>query len=162
MIYVCQYCGKECKNSNSLKNHENRCPSNLERSYVNGMTGKHGENQFTKAKDLGIDNPTHSVETIQKIRDRAKNRTHSEETKLKLSIAAKINEFGGHTSKQQIYFEKRNGDVVYLQSSYEIRFAEILESIGVEWSRPNPVIWIDPFGKYHRYYPDFEINRKIF
>lgn len=26
--YICKYCGKECKNANSLRNHERLCKSN--------------------------------------------------------------------------------------------------------------------------------------
>lgn len=65
---------------------------------------------------------------------------------------------GGHTSKKNIYFEKNNGDIVYLQSSYEIAFATILEEKCIDWSRPEPLIWVDCDNKDHRYYPDFKIN----
>ena len=67
-------------------------------------------------------------------------------------------ELGGHTSKKQIYFEKKDGNVVYLQSSYEIRFAEILEQLDIVWERPPPFKWVDDVGVNHRYYPDFKIG----
>ena len=54
-MYICQYCNKECKNSNSHKNHERTCPSNPNRKYNNGMLGKKGANQWTKAKETGIE-----------------------------------------------------------------------------------------------------------
>ena len=31
MKYICKYCGRECKNTNSLKNHERLCKSNPNR-----------------------------------------------------------------------------------------------------------------------------------
>lgn len=65
---------------------------------------------------------------------------------------------GGHTSKKQLYFKKKTGEVVYLQSSYEIRFAEILEELDIAWERPSPFIWVDKDGISHRYYPDFKIG----
>lgn len=37
---ICQYCGKECKNANSHRNHERTCPKNPNRNYKNGMLGK--------------------------------------------------------------------------------------------------------------------------
>ena len=89
---------------------------------------------------------------------RMKNRIVSEETKKKLSKRAKERNFGGHTSKRKLYFKKNNGDVIYLQSGYEIKLAQILECNNIEWSRPAPFIWVDVNGEDHRYYPDFKIN----
>ena len=66
--------------------------------------------------------------------------------------------FGGHTSKKKVYFKKTDGTEVYLQSSYEIRFAELLEEMNIQWSRPPPLLWVDRNGKYHRYYPDFKVG----
>ena len=54
-MLICKYCEKECKNQNSLKNHERRCPRNENRVYKNGKLGKSGGNQYTKAKELGIE-----------------------------------------------------------------------------------------------------------
>lgn len=34
----CQYCGKQCKNLNSLKQHEIRCPNNADRLTYNSLT----------------------------------------------------------------------------------------------------------------------------
>lgn len=83
---------------------------------------------------------------------------HTNETKDKLRKAAKKNKLGGHTSKKQIYFKKKDGEVVWLQSSYEIRFAELLEELNIKWSRPSPLNWVDDNGIEHRYYPDFKIG----
>ena len=76
----------------------------------------------------------------------------------RLSKAAKDKELGGINSKQRLYFRRKNGCVVYLQSSYEIKFAEILEELNVDWCRPRFVWWTDSNGERHRYYPDFKIG----
>lgn len=76
----------------------------------------------------------------------------------KISVAAQRNGLGGHTSKKQLWFQKADGSVVFLQSSYETKFAMILEDLAVEWTRPVPFQWIDANGKNHRYYPDFKIG----
>lgn len=91
-----------------------------------------------------------------------KGRPHTEESKANLSKIAKANGLGGHTSKRKLYFKKNDGTEVYLQSSYEIKFAEILEELNIIWERPAPLIWIDDEGKDHRYYPDFKIGEKYF
>lgn len=36
-IQYCQYCGKECKNTNSLKQHEVRCRENPNRKAFNNL-----------------------------------------------------------------------------------------------------------------------------
>ena len=90
--------------------------------------------------------------------DRARNRIVSDATKAKMSRIAKERHFGGHTSKRKVHFTKQNGDVVYLQSSYEVKFATILEMLGIDWVRPDPLGWIDAYGVSHRYYPDFKVG----
>ena len=162
-MLICKYCEKECKNQNSLKNHEHRCPRNENRVYKNGMLGKSGGNQYTKAKELGIEiYGKQSKEAKKKISEINKKRGQTLEAKAKLSKLAKERGLGGHTSKQRLYFKKNNGDVVYLQSSYEIKFAKLLEEMDIEWSRPGPLYWVDETGNDHRYYPDFLIQNKYF
>ena len=65
-MLICQFCMKECKNKNSLAQHERCCPSNPNRNYKNGMFGKKGTNQYSKAKELGVDAKM-SESTKQKI-----------------------------------------------------------------------------------------------
>lgn len=67
------------------------------------------------------------------------------------------NEFGGQNSKTKIWYTKKNGERVHLQSSYERRVAESLDENDVEWTRPSFLRWVDEDGKSHRYYPDFYI-----
>lgn len=52
----------------------------------------------------------------------------------------------------------KDGTEVYLQSSYEILFATLLDEMNIEWSRPEPLEYIGDDGKHHRYYPDFKIS----
>lgn len=79
----------------------------------------------------------------------------TQKTKDKLSKIAKINELGGHTSKKQIFYKTIEGNVVYLQSSYEIKVANELDNNGIKWTRPKFIEWIDDNKLSHRYYPDF-------
>lgn len=59
---LCKFCSKECKNDNSLRNHERCCPSNPNRNYKNGMTGKSAWNKgLTKADDPRIAQQAESV-----------------------------------------------------------------------------------------------------
>ena len=120
-------------------------------------------NQYTKAKELGIaPYGLQSIEAKKRVAEGNKKRGQTLESKKKLSKIAKERGLGGHTSKQRLYFKKNNGDEVYLQSSYEIKFAEILEDLCIEWERPEPLPWIDIDGNDHKYYPDFKIGQKYF
>lgn len=51
----CKFCGKECKNDNSLRNHERLCPNNPDRIYVSHTLGKIPWNKgLTKENDERI------------------------------------------------------------------------------------------------------------
>jgi len=65
--------------------------------------------------------------------------------------------FGGHTSKYTVYYKKLNGDVVFLQSNYELTMAIDLDNNKIEWIRPKPLLWKDGKGLQHKYYADFYI-----
>lgn len=131
------------------------CPKNENRKIRTNYTkGYKGSNQFIKAKENNLDIPVHAM----KGKAGKSGYKHTEKFKQEQSIRAKERGLGGHTSKRRLYFKKNDGEVVYLQSSYEIEFASLLEELGISWSRPNPVIWTDDEGVDHRYYPDFLIG----
>lgn len=150
----CRYCGKDCKNENSLRNHERLCKLNPDRQLsgfeLYNKSGKHiGVNQYTKAEELGLPKPMLSEEARKKLSEKGKLQRHSEETKKKLSEAAKRNNFGGwHTSKTFNY------KGIKLDSSYEVKFAEDLDKNNIKWERPKPLLY-KLNGEEHRYYPDF-------
>lgn len=58
MLY-CQFCGRECKNNNSLRNHERLCHSNPNRQISYGNHGKMPKHKYgyyhTKCKVGGIE-----------------------------------------------------------------------------------------------------------
>lgn len=63
--------------------------------------------------------------------------------------------FGATKYFLKLYFIKNNGEVIYLQSSYEIRMADQLEKNNIKWIRPEPITWVDKNKEKHRYYADF-------
>ena len=87
--YICRFCGSERKSKYSLGSHEYKCPSNSDRKYINGMTGKKGSNQFTYAKKHGLPQPNPII---------AKGmlgKTQSNEAKKKISESQKMNHKNG-------------------------------------------------------------------
>jgi CRISPR/Cas system-associated protein Cas10 (large subunit of type III CRISPR-Cas system) len=73
----CSFCGRVCKNHNSLINHERLCRANSNRDISSfakwNKEKERGENQFTKAISLGLSKPTISTETRKKLSDKASN-----------------------------------------------------------------------------------------
>lgn len=60
-----------------------------------------------------------------------------------------------------IEYKKKNGDIIKLQGTYELRFAKILDEIDINWIKPtiwnreHQFNWLDKKGKSHWYTPDF-------
>lgn len=161
------YCSLTCRNtrthseqtkkkiSESVKNNYIENPDIIER-IKNSSTGKKHSNTIKKkisdsVKRIFKDNP----QIIEKIKNSSTGKKHTEITKKKLSEIATQRGLGGHTSKKSFYYQMKNGDTVYLQSSYEISVAKSLDKHNIEWTRPTPVMWVDENGINHRYYPDF-------
>lgn len=98
-----------------------------------------------------------SAETRRKISQIKTGRTFPDSFKKTMSEVAKRRCLGGHTSKIRIWYKMIDGSEIYLQSSFEVRMAQLLDRMQIAWSRPEPLIWTDCSG-HHRYYPDFKVG----
>lgn len=102
----CKFCGKECKNNNSLVQHEIRCKSNPDRIIVKSPSKSpkwleamhnrrgHGPNQYTKAKELGLPKPEISEETKKRLSEKFsgdKNPAKREDVRNRISATQKEN-----------------------------------------------------------------------
>ena len=154
-MFECPICGKKCKRF-GLKAHIWRCHTDdgknfnpdSAKGYRNGT--RKGTNQFIKGT------ATHqSEETKIKCGLTFKGKHHTEESKEKIRKAAIKNNLGGNTSRLNIPYETLSGNIIFLQSSYELIVAKDLDVNGIEWNRPKPLLWIDRSGITRRYYPDF-------
>lgn len=167
--YICQYCGKVCKNKNSLAQHEIRCKENPNKikivsnfiEYNNSI--KSGErkasNQFIKAKELGLSIPKMSDETKQKISNVWKGRKHTKETKEKISktmqqvVKDKPDSYNGVNINGKVKKYKYNN--VSLDGTWELIFVQYLDKNNIKWKRPNKGIEYVWENTIHIYYPDF-------
>lgn len=157
----CCKCGKLITRNN-FSRHNIACSGPREEAEFSGKRG--GWNKgLTKETNSSVKK---QVETLaNKIASGEyipKGYPHSEEFKAKQSIRAKERNLGGHTSKIMTRYVKKNDEVVFLQSSYEIEFAKLLDAMLVDWERPEPINYIGEDQKPHRYYPDFKIGDKFF
>lgn len=154
-MLICQYCNKECKSKNSHVNHERTCPSNLTRKYKNGMTGKAAWNKgLTKdTNDILLEQ---SLIAKEKFKKGSRIPTgFSAFTKDQRSINAKKQGFGGYNKNagrsKKFYYNDSFGKEVCLQSTYELKCAEILDDLKIKWVRPNHI----KYNGNKKYFPDF-------
>ena len=140
-MLICKHCGKECKNENSLRNHERLCKENPNRQFTpfhnQDFQRSNNENQYTKAKRLGLELPVVSEETRAKLRKSNASRTPewNKENGKRISetIKKKVREGTWHTSLARHMHIDYNG--VDLHGSWELKYAQYLDANNIKWIR---------------------------
>lgn len=164
--FICKYCGKICKNKNSLAQHEIRCKENplrISLDYLKqrdqSQVKRNPSNHFIKAKKLGLPIPIVSEETRLKISKVWKGRKHSEESRRKISEGmqkvVRLHPDSYSSSNVNGRVKKVEYKGVLLDSQWEVDLAIWLDQNGIIWERPNKGFEYDYKGKKHIYYPDF-------
>lgn len=155
-MYSCQYCDKQCKNANSLRNHERFCKLNpyKEECHLKNQGWAKGLN---KNSDARIKN--NSLSKIEHFKTRGgtfKGRHHSEETKRKLSEAQlKID----HDAHDRNSHGKRGYiDGIFFMSTWELAYYIYMRDHGHKISRCNLKFDYEYEGKKHKYTPDFLLD----
>lgn len=154
----CKFCGKTCKNLNSLSNHERLCRGNpnnqLKHEPIQGFNniGRSAWNKgLTKETDARVSQISTSKKDYYKTHEGPfSGKTHSDKTREILRQIAIDREFGG-TNRRKTFLH--NG--VILESSYELEVAKELDANGVTWCRPKRFYYLDTSGNKHHYTPDF-------
>lgn len=169
----CKFCGKICKNKNSLHCHERLCKSNpnkRESNFAKYNASDHkGHNQYTKAKELGLPKPVVSESSHKKRSEAASGKRHSEETKRKISEGVKKwctdhpNEVpyrkyhSSNESYPEKYFRKvlENANIQFEQEYSVHRYS-------LDFAFPEKKVYFEVDGKQHEYMtePD-EIRTKF-
>ena len=157
---VCKFCNRECKNSNSLRNHERLCHKNSNRQIIdhagckNPHFGKKGSNQFMSARKKGREVPSawnknkHPLGTKQSVETRAK------KSKIQSRI---LEERGGSGFTHIKYYEISNleGTFYKVRGTWELKYAKYLNLIGVLWIRKVYLQYVDDIQIKRIYTPDF-------
>lgn len=155
--YICKFCGKVCKNANSLRNHERLCKENPEHQESSWIKFNHERGAWNKGLTKETDERVRKYgETCSKriqsgiIPKSFKGKHHTNEHKQRIRELAIEKHLGGwHTSKTVDY------KGIKLDSQYEYEVAKELDENQVKWQRPTYFLWEDTNGVKHRYYPDF-------
>ena len=155
--FNCLFCQKECKNKNSLLNHERLCKNNPNKQeHPKGMLGKKGwNNGLTEQSDDRVKRISESIRKYKK--ENGSNWTskcHSDETKNKLSIIS-----CERLSKHSKYSKNIEYNGSILESTYELEVAKILDELEITWEKVRKgFVWNDG-GKQRRYVPDFYLPK---
>lgn len=166
----CKFCEKICKNDNSLRNHERLCKNNpncqvLISNFVSynkkkKELGIKTENQFTKAKRLGLPKPEIKEETRKKISESSKTRKYSEEQRKKHSQIMKkvVEKHPESYTKNNVVGRVRNVEYngKILKGSWEVEVAKWLDRNNIKWEHEVKSFEYEWKGK-RKYYPDFYI-----
>jgi len=164
-MLLCKYCNQERKNNNSLINHERLCKSNPNRQFTifsdkqfQKNNKAHGnENQYTKAKKMGLPKPEVSLEIRKKlsnaIKQRPKEFTKAIGEKVSKTIMKKVADGTWHTSLAKHMHIKYKG--VNLHGSWEYKYAQYLDSLNIKWIRNTDSFTYEFDGKMRNYTPDF-------
>lgn len=169
MTLKCKFCERECKNENSLRNHERLCKFNPNaQSIVSNFIkynekrreeGIKGENQYTKAKRLGLPIPEISEETRLKQSMVWKDKKLSEEHKNKISVGIQkaIKEHPDSYSSCNVNGRVKVIDYngIKLNGQWEVEVAKYLDEKNIKWKRPDTGIEYFWNKKIHLYFPDF-------
>lgn len=161
--FKCKYCGKECKNKNSLVQHEIRCkenPNKIDLSYIKfgNSKGHKGTNQFIKAKQEGRSIQV-SEETRYKIGNAWRGKKQSNELRQKRckvmqQVVKKYPESYSSTNVNgRVKHYEYNG--IVLDGKWELEVAKYLDKNQIKWERPNNGFEYYWNNSIHIYYPDF-------
>ena len=175
--FICQYCGRELKNANSLRNHERLCKQNPNKQEMywlayggfskyneklkTGEVKRKPSNQYIKSNELGLPKPEMTDETKFKCGNGWRGKTHTPEQIQQLSntmqkvVQNNPNYSYSATSKR---FKKSIYKGFHMDSSWELIFAQYLDKFNIKWvknSKGFKYIWEN---RERTYYPDFYLE----
>lgn len=167
---ACKYCGrlftgslseymchvKWCHKNPESESGRSACRE-MQRKYCKHVAWNRGK---TKESDTRIAKAADSLRARYASGDLIgsfRGKRHSEESKRRMSESGRKNPYQ-RVCKKTVEYNMKDGSVVRLDSSYEVTVAKLLDTWGVKWTRPKPLVWIDKYGKNHNYFPDFLLS----
>lgn len=156
----CRFCGRICKNNNSLRNHERLCSCNPNKQVIKSNFIKYNEwrrengikgcNHYTKAEINGLPKPEMSEQTRQKLREKSLGRKHSEDTKQKISEKQKQNYKGKSRWKTAVEHRLSYAEQYFLQIFTNAEFQYHVDRFFLDFAWPDNKIYIEIDGSQHK------------
>lgn len=163
-MLICKFCAKECKNANSLRNHERLCKHNPDKqistfSRPDVRQRRKKSNGAIKAKEEGRQFVV-SDSTREKISKSISARTEefNKENGKKISrtVNEKVERGEWHTSlAKHMHINYRGVD---LHGSWELKYAQYLDANSIKWQRNKDSFHYEFKGKARKYTPDFYLE----
>lgn len=156
MELICKYCGKVCKNKNSLAQHEIRCPQNSNRLDSNKL-GNHSSHQawnkgLTKTQNKSVAKQSNSLKEHYVTHQHPwVGRHHTADTLEKLSKCG-CGGFRKHAGRGK----KGKYKGYYCDSTYELVYIIYCLDHSIKFMRNTTISYKYTYkNKTYRYYPDF-------
>ena len=168
-ILVCIFCQNSFKNKGGLGSHEPFCqknPNRKKRQRSNLAGAKKGSTPWNKGKSSFDDHrikPGWNKGLTGVSTGKALTPELEEERRKKISETMKKNPAAGGYRKgsgvgKGCWHESPFAGRIYLDSSFELRFAKCLDAAGISWERNKEKFLYVHEGKTRYYIPDFKIN----
>ena len=157
-MLLCKHCQKECKNENSLRNHERLCKENPNRQ----------ESSFKKFKKENPSPWNKGKTGVQSAWNKGKEGTfkgkkHSDETKRKMAESKNALYATGWEPKAgrcpKYDYESPIAGKIKVDGSWELAFCKFADKHKLNWRRNKTRFpYIKPDGKASTYQPDFYVE----
>jgi hypothetical protein len=156
MIKICKYCKQHFDISSKPKgfmaNHTRWCDHNPKKNEYKNILSKNREKiseDIILKRNQSLKKAHAEGKYDYSKRDFFKGKTHTQETK------AKISEKGRLSTHRRLKRNVIEYNGIILDSTWELVLAERLDYLKIKWIRPEPLKWWDEEGKIHHYFPDF-------
>ena len=170
--YICKYCGKVCKNKNSLVQHEIRCKENPNRIDVSKCFGNHKSHPashpawnkgLTKQDDPRVAKYANTYKENYKngkfkiwsdgLTKENSSKINKLSIKVKETVDKKIITDSWHTSFSKARTQIYKG--IKMMGNWEVEFAKLLDEKDIKWIYTNDKFDYVYENKIHKYNPDF-------
>ena len=144
-MFICQYCNKECKSTNSLRNHQRLCHHNPDRQ-ISSLVAYNATNEPWNKGKIGVQKAWNKG-----LPGTFLGKKHSTKSKEKISEKLSINNKGGRSKWYEVAGQK-------VQGTWERNVALKFEELGIEWNKlktNKDILKYEMDDKVRCYTPDF-------
>ena len=163
----CKFCGRECKNRNSLINHESCCKENPNKTQLNISRHRKSHRAWnkglTKETDARIAKGTSTLKegyASGRLIPSQTGRHHTLETRKQMSekkiYMYSVGILPSKVKGVKFYRERNLNGIEYaIQGTWELAVARKLNAMNILWEKGFSIKYVKEDGSIHQYLPDF-------